>query len=110
MEDTCAMCNSFLYWTVTPVWWNYIAHIFLCLFIFPKSNHSSPYDDDVAPDFLGHPPTGLSQPFGVYVCCVCFCLHVCLKPKSACQKGPLTTPPVADINPKLSLRAKWVSG
>ena len=35
-----------------------MAHILLCLSIFPKSNHSSPYDDDVAPDFLEHPPTG----------------------------------------------------
>ena len=45
---------------VTPVWWSYMAHIFLCLFIFPKSNHSSPYDDDV-------PPHRAPTPWG-YVC------------------------------------------
>ena len=33
MEDTGATCNSFLYWTVTPVWWNYISHIFIFLFL-----------------------------------------------------------------------------
>mgnify|MGYP006061482063 CR=1 FL=1 len=98
----CATCNSFPR-QVTPVWWSYMAHIFLCLFIFPKSNHSSPYDDDVAPDFLEHPPTGLSQPFGV-LCLLCLFLFTCLCESTHLWAGrpnlKFTTPPVADINQK----------
>ena len=62
----CATCNSFTR-QVTPVWWIYMAHILLCLSIFPKSNHSSPYDDDVVPGIPGHFPV-------LGICCVCFCL------------------------------------
>ena len=68
----CATCNSFPR-QVTPVWWSYMAHIFLCLFIFPKSNHSSPYDDDVAPDFLEHPPYwALTALWGLFLCLFLF--------------------------------------
>ena len=94
MEDTGAACNSLLYWTVTPVWWNYMAHIFLCLFIFPKSNHSSPYDDDVAPDFLEHPPTGprflgpLGYMFAVSVSVYMFAM----KPNGIARRDLFTTP------------------
>ena len=62
----CATRNSFTR-QVTPVSWIYMAHILLCLSIFPKSNHSSPYDDDVVPGIPRHFPV-------LGICCVCFCL------------------------------------
>ena len=74
MEDTGAACNSFLYWTVTPVWWNYMAHIFLCLFMFPKSNHSSPYDD-VVPGIPGHLPV-----LGICFLCVSVSVYMFVSP------------------------------
>ena len=100
----CATCNSFPR-QVTPVWWSYMAHIFLCLFIFPKSNHSSPYDDDVVPGIPGHPPTGLSQPFGV-LCLLCLFLFTCLlyPPTLRLPLQGITTPPVAD-NLKVWMRS-----
>ena len=80
----CATCNSF------GVWWGYMAHIFLCLFIFPKSNHSSPYDD---------------------VPCVLFVLLICLSLNRHARRDLLQLPFVADINPEAGLfRAERVSG
>ena len=70
----CATCNSFPR-QVTPVWWSYMAHIFLCLFIFPKSNHSSPYDDDVVPGIPGHLPV-----LGICFLCVSVSVYMFVSP------------------------------
>ena len=70
----CATCNSFTR-QVTPVWWIYMAHILLCLSIFPKSNHSSPYDDDVVPGIPGHLPV-----LGICFLCVSVSVYMFVSP------------------------------
>ena len=95
MEDTGATCNSFLYWTVTPLSGGITWHTFF----FSFSCFQNKSDSEFAlwwcsPRISGAPPS----PWDMFPVCVCFCLHVCFKPKSACQKGPFTTPLSQAIN------------